>query len=292
MQYASLIPAAVSVFSSLFGGNKAPSNPYLPQMQSELTSEGKQASNLTALGNQANNTYNTFSPQANQATQAEADYLAQNPYTNVVNEALVNRATAGTTAAYQQARAQLAAQNAARGFGGAPSGLLTGGNAAIDAAEANTLGTANNEMAMNEIADLGNRMSQRTDLLTNAANQGFTGASNAYGNAGRMYGDVADTYAQAGQQQEADQMTQQEQQGQMLSSLGEGLGMAFAPQPKANNQADPVMAFLQKIYGQNGQNGTVPRIAPPSGGTPYFNPSNPYNLNIPGLTDQIYTLTR
>lgn len=226
MSYIPGILSALPGIVSLFGGGGQPSNPYLPQIQGELQSETKQAANLSGLGNQAANTYNQFNPQANQAVENYSRYLTQNPYTDAVSQALLNRATQGTTTAYQQARAQLASSLASRGMAGG--GLEAGAMGGLAQGELNTLGSAAANLGLTEAEQYGQNLGTNAQMLQNAASQGFSGASSAYGGAGNLYGNAANVYANVGQDQEQDQMDQQKQQYAALENLGSGLSTAVS----------------------------------------------------------------
>lgn len=272
----------VTALTSLFSKGKSPSNPYLPEMLGELKSEGNEASNLNSLGTSASNTYNQFSPQANQAVEDYSRYLTSNPFTNTVNQALLNRATGSTTAAYQQARAQLAASLAARGLSG--SGAEAGALSGLDQSELGTLGAANANLGLQEAQDYGQNLGENVNLLSGAASRGLAGATSAYGDAGRLYGDAASLYAGVGQSQEEDQMRQQQEQNQLESGLGSGLGAILAGTGgKSTSGLDPqTLALIKAIMG--GGAGTTTPLMPkttPTGQLIQFGPNGPMNYIDP-----------
>ena len=213
------IAAGGGALGSLFGGGSAPQNPFMPQINSELTNANQMASDLSGLGASAANTYSQFGPQANQATENYARYLQQNPYTSAYSTALLNQATNGTTTAYQQARAQLQSQLASRGMGG--SGLEAGGLAGLDASQAATMGMAQNNLALQEVNQLGLNRQALVNLLSGAAGAGYGQASAGYGDAAGIYNNAASLYGSLGDaQMNADADYQQNQQGDWLKSMG------------------------------------------------------------------------
>lgn len=218
MAWAQLIPAGLSVADALFGGGKPPQNPYMPEVNSYLGNAGQMAGNLAGLGAAASNTYSQFSPQANQAVENYARYLQQNPYTSAYSTALLNHATNGTTTAYQQARAQLQSDLASRGMLG--SGLEAGGLADIDASQAATMGTAQNNLAMQEIGQLGLNQQALVNLLSGAAGTAYGQANTSFGDAGGIYSNIANEYGSLGNAQMTANMDyQKQQQDAVMSSL-------------------------------------------------------------------------
>lgn len=213
------IAAAGGLLSSLFGGGSVQQNPFMPQINSEISSANQIAGNLAGLGASAANTYSQFSPQANQAIENYARYLQQNPYTSAYSTALLNQATNGTTTAYQQARAQLQSQLASRGMSG--SGLEAGGLAGLDASQAATMGTAQNNLALQEISQLGLNQQALVNLLSGQAGTAYNQASSGYGDAAGIYNNAASLYGSVGDaQMNADAAYQKQQQDALLQSFG------------------------------------------------------------------------
>jgi hypothetical protein len=218
----------------------------MSQIEGALDSAGNQANNLSFLGNQASNAYNQFSPQANAAIENYARYLQQNPYTSAYSTALLNQATNGTTAAYQQAKAQLQAELAARGMSG--SGLAAGSLGAIDASQAATMANAQNNIAMQGINQYGQNQATLANLLSGAANNAYGQASTNYGDAANLYNTIAQQYGQLGNQQEQYNMDYQNEQDQALAGLGSGLSSSLAGyfgQQQQNNQFNQLMGLYK-----------------------------------------------
>ena len=197
-----LIPLAVSAYGALSNNGAADrrlASTYAGDANSALRNQGAVANQLGTFAQGDTAAYNQFAPQARAATQGEADYLRQNPYTDNFSTQALNRATSGVTSAYLRSRANLSSDLARRGMGG-DSSALTGGLAAMDASRAGIIGNAGEELAYRKIADNGGRLAQLAQLLSGAGQSAQQGAEGALTPQASIYGNMGSAYDVMAQQ--------------------------------------------------------------------------------------------
>lgn len=144
------------------------SGPDFSNVQNGINQQKQISNTFGNLGTTGVNQFAGDNAASRASTNAYADYLDKNPFTNSVNSSIVNRATSGMADAYNRAKSGLLASNLMRGLG-AGSSQNVGGTAAIEAARAGTLANAQNNTADYEIENQGNRMGQ-----ANALRQGLS----------------------------------------------------------------------------------------------------------------------
>lgn len=204
--------------TGLLGGGGTVQNPYAAPANADYTNAETNAAAesgggmaLTNAGESALSGYQSFAPQANQATQNELNYLNTNPYTDAYSQAKLSQATGGAMRGYAQARSQLASSLAARGLAGPAGGQsseLTGGEAGIDAAEAGTLAGAQNNIALDAITQRGQNLAlanqiaaQHASSLFSQGEGGVQGGGSVLQGAGGLYDQTANDWLNEGQQE-------------------------------------------------------------------------------------------
>jgi hypothetical protein len=201
------------MLGAIFGGG----GPNLAQSQTLANTNQNIASNLAGVGNQALTTYGTVAPQSTAATEAYAQYLGSNPYTNAVNSAEVNRGTSGMTQAYQRAASNLAASLGQRGLSN--SSEAVGAGQGLAAQQAAQQAAAQNNAANYEIAQTGNQLGERSNVLASVMGQNYNEGTGASGQAAGINTNAANIDTNIADQEYQAQQAQNAGIGSILSPL-------------------------------------------------------------------------
>lgn len=229
---AAAAPALIGGLAGAFGGSRQNTNPYAGQVNAAANQLGDVAGAFGGIGKTATGDYNNYSQSARAANAQYAGYLQSDPYTDQYSTARINQATNGTNAAYMAAKSNLSAELARRGLGG-DSSTLAGGLAGIESARANTIGTAQNNLALEASNARGQRLGQLNALQSGAAQNAFGDATQSYGGADAAYGKIGSLYSGLNEQANQQANIANGQQAQAIGQFAGGLGQLFAGRPGA-----------------------------------------------------------
>lgn len=286
MSFGTILPAALGAAGALAGGlseSKAPSNPYSGREVEAANKLGDVGAADAALTHSAQQGYDAFNPQYKDAANSYADYLKQDPYTDSYSTAALGKATAGTNAAYNAAQSNLYASNAARGLSNDSSGLQ-GGLASIEAGKAGQVAGAQNNLALQKVADHQRNLGMLADFLHGARNdeRGAVQAGNA-AQAG-IAGEQASIYSglnnSANEVKASQQKRSDDSNSALFGALGQFTGVlgggrsAGGGTPPSSNTA-PIVSYNYgegTDPGSEGGGGGWVTPAPANGLSPELNP--------------------
>ena len=225
---------------------------YRSDEMKQLHGLGDVASQYGDLGQEKLGQAKQYGNQYSGAVQRYGDYLGQDPFTDQRDASDLSRATAGTTQAYQQARANLQQNSYLRGLdtpsSSGASSVYGGAEAGIESGQAAALGNAQNQLAYNRIAQRGQNMGAQTNLYGGAQSQAYGQGMSALGSQAGVEGNIAGQYGNLANNAQSQQQQYNQQLmgglGQAGQDLGYGQGYKNAPQ-------------LPSLYGGGGYPGGV-----------------------------------
>jgi len=189
--------------TGFLGGGNGKVNDARNNVLGTINQEQNVAHQYDLLGNGAMSAFGRYNTGYGDALDSYARLLKADPWTDAYSTGALNNATSGVTNSFLGARASLSADLNRRGIGapGTNSSALTGGDAAIEAARANQMSTAMNNLAMQKIQQRNSNAAALTSLYGGAADNAFGHSMGAYGaesgQLGSLYGQQNDLLQQA-----------------------------------------------------------------------------------------------
>lgn len=230
------IGPALSLAGGLFGSR--PSYGSAGDLSAARGYMGQEAGIGRQYGQQSQdalNEYGTDNAGYRQAAGAYGNYLKQDPFTDSYDTAQLAGATNGAAQSYQRANANLSANMASRGL--TDSSEMAGGLAGIGAAQAGSMATTQNALAMNRIAQRRQNLATLTGLTGGMANTDYSRGMGALGAQEGIDSHLAGMSLGMGEREQGMEL----QQGSLLrSAMGAGAsGIANAYGYQQWNQEHP-----------------------------------------------------
>lgn len=214
------------LISLLSGGSDYGAAQDKQNMLSSLAGASGDARQFNTMGGRAYTSFQADDPAYRQAAAAQLAEDQRDPFTDQFSASALARARAGAQQNYQRSAANLAARYAQTGMtapGGGPSSVAAGGYANLEAANANGLGQAQNDLAYRSIAEHQRRLADATNLTGGMANQDWGRANNAYGSELGANMGVAGAY---GNLYQGDVARQQSDANGVMGLLGDAANVA------------------------------------------------------------------
>jgi hypothetical protein len=238
----------MGIFDFLGGGDYGASG-YKDAYQGTLGQEGAVAGQFGNLGATTGQNFQNYNNGSNNAIASYAKLLQQSPYTDAYSTSAINQANSGLSSDYLGAKSALAADMAARGFGGPgqSSSMLAGGLTDIEGQRAGQLANSQNQLAQAKIARQYTNAADLTNLYGGAASNAFGQTGQALGNQAGILGNVGQ--GQFGLYQNALQQQRDNANGVMgfLGSLGNIAG-TFMGAPGAGTAATTLAGGVTPGY--------------------------------------------
>ena len=161
------------------------------------------------------------------AAENYAKYLSQDPYTDSYSTAKLAAGSAGSSDAYNRARANLQSTASGMGIGGGAGSMLSGGMAGIDAAQAGQMSGQQNQLALQAIAQHRQNMGQLTDMYGGMAGTDYSRGMGALGAEQGIDQSLSGSYLGMGQREQDMELQAQQAQNQAFGSSLGNIGSIF-----------------------------------------------------------------
>lgn len=218
---AGVVSGVLGGLGGLFGRRRRGPNPNQVGLNQSMDRLNQVRQNYGNMYNSAASTYNRYNPQYTQAVDDAVRYYRNDPNTDSARSRYISQATAGTTGAYQGAKAALAAEMARRGLSG--SSVDVGGLASLEGARAADMGRAANAWAQEALTRRESNLQNLLNLLGSVRSDERSTMASALGAQGSIDQNQASMYANLLQN---DQARAAQQQNALFGLLGELGGAA------------------------------------------------------------------